>query len=45
MGEYLIETETMFELRTVGSDIMLNHHLSQKLKLIRKGKFNQYFNK
>jgi hypothetical protein len=31
---------------TSGSDTMLNYHLSQKLKLIGKGKFNinQYFN-
>jgi hypothetical protein len=33
-------TESMFELRTFGSDTMLNHYLSQKLKLIG----NQYFN-
>jgi hypothetical protein len=27
-------TETKFELKTFGSDTMLNHHLAQKLKLI-----------
>jgi hypothetical protein len=47
--KYLIEmrgemTESRFELRTFGSDTMLNHHLSQKLKLIGRGKFNHLIN-
>ena len=29
-----------FELRTFNSDTMLNHHLSHKLKLIERDKFN-----
>ena len=29
-----------FELGTFGFDTMLNHHLSQKLKLMKIGKFN-----
>jgi hypothetical protein len=37
-------TESRFELRTFGSDTMLNHHLSQKLKLIGRGKFNHLIN-
>jgi len=32
--------ESRFELRTFGFDTMLNHHLSQKFKLIEIGKFN-----
>jgi hypothetical protein len=44
-GEYLIKirgelTELKFELITFSSDTMLNHHLSHKLKLIEKNKFN-----
>jgi hypothetical protein len=31
-------------LRTFGSDTILNHHLSQKLKLVGRDKFNRYFN-
>jgi hypothetical protein len=37
-------TESRFELRTFGSDTMLNHHLSQKLKLIGRSKFNHLIN-
>jgi hypothetical protein len=37
-------TESRFELKTFGSDTMLNYHLFQKLKLIRKGKFNHLIN-
>jgi hypothetical protein len=37
-------TESMFELRIFDSDIMLNHHLFQKLRLIRKCKFNHLIN-
>jgi hypothetical protein len=33
-------TESRFKLETFCSDTMLNHHLSQKLKLIRRVKFN-----
>jgi hypothetical protein len=33
-------TKLKFDLRTFSSDTMLNHQLSQKLKLIRIGKFN-----
>jgi hypothetical protein len=36
-------TESRFELRTFGSDTMLNHHLSQKFKLIGRGKFDHFF--
>jgi hypothetical protein len=36
--------ESRFELRTFGSDTMLNYHLSQKLKLIGRGKFNHLIN-
>jgi hypothetical protein len=36
-------TKSRFELRTFGSDTMLNH-LSPKLKLIRRGKFNHLIN-
>jgi hypothetical protein len=36
--------ESSFELRTFGSDIMLNHQLCQKLKLIEIGKFNHLIN-
>jgi hypothetical protein len=32
--------ESGFELMTSGFDIMLNHHLSQKFKLIGRDKFN-----
>jgi hypothetical protein len=43
--DYVIEmegemTESRFDHRTFGSNIMLNYQLSQKLKLIGKGKFN-----
>jgi hypothetical protein len=37
-------TESRFELRTFGSDTMLNHYLSQKLKLTGRGKFNHLIN-
>jgi hypothetical protein len=37
-------TESTFKLRTLGSDTMLNYHLSQKLKLIGRDKFNHYIN-
>jgi hypothetical protein len=33
-------TESRFDLKTFGFDPMLNHRLSQKLKLIGKSKFN-----
>ena len=33
-------TESKFNLMTFGSDTMINYHLSQKLKLIGRGKFN-----
>jgi hypothetical protein len=36
--------EPRFELKTFDSDIMLNHHLSQKLKLIERDKFNHLIN-
>jgi hypothetical protein len=36
--------ESRFELRTFGSDTMLNHHLSQKFKRIERGKFNHLIN-
>jgi hypothetical protein len=32
--------ELRFDPMTFGSDTMLNYHLSQKFKLIRRGKFN-----
>jgi hypothetical protein len=37
-------TESTFKLRTLGSDTMLNYHLSQKLKLIERDNFNHYIN-
>jgi len=37
-------TESRFELKTFGSDTILNYHLSQKLKLIGIGKFNHLIN-
>jgi hypothetical protein len=33
-------TESKFDLRTFGSDTMLNYQFSHKLKLIGRGKFN-----
>jgi hypothetical protein len=36
--------KSRFELRTFGFDTMLNHHLSQKLKLIGRCKFNHLIN-
>jgi hypothetical protein len=36
--------ELRFEFKTFGSDIMLNHHLFKKLKLVRIGKFNHLAN-
>jgi hypothetical protein len=33
-----------FELKIFGSDIMFKYHLSQKLKLIGRGKFNHLIN-
>ena len=41
-GDDLIKS--MFNSRTFGSNSMLNHHLSQKVKLIRRGKFNNLIN-
>jgi hypothetical protein len=32
--------ESRFKLKTFGFGTMLNHHLSQKLKLIGRDKFN-----
>jgi hypothetical protein len=32
--------ESKFEFKTFSSNTMLNHHLSQKVKLIGRGKFN-----
>ena len=37
-------TELKFDLRTFGFDTMLNHHLSKKLKLIERDKFNHLIN-
>jgi hypothetical protein len=37
-------TESMFELRIFGSDTLVNHYLSQKLKLIERFKFNHLIN-
>jgi hypothetical protein len=37
-------TESRFELNTFDFDTMLNHHLSQKLKLIGRVKFNHLIN-
>jgi hypothetical protein len=37
-------TESRFEFKIFGSDAMLNQHLSQKLKLIGRGKFNHLIN-
>jgi hypothetical protein len=37
-------TKSRFELKIFRSDTMLNHHLSQKLKLIGRGKFNHLIN-
>jgi hypothetical protein len=36
--------ESRLELRTFGSNTMLNYHLSQKLKLIGRDKFNHLIN-
>jgi hypothetical protein len=36
--------KSKFELKIFGSDTMLNHHLSQKLKLIGRDKFNHLIN-
>ena len=36
--------ESRFKLKTFGFDNMLNHQLSQKLKLIGRGKFNHLTN-
>lgn len=36
--------ESRFEFKTFGSDTMLNHHLSKKLKLVGIGKFNHLTN-
>jgi hypothetical protein len=36
--------KSKFELKTFDFDTMLNHHLSQKLKLIGKSKFNHFIN-
>jgi len=33
-----------FELKTFGSDTMLNYHLSQKFKFIGRSKFNYLIN-
>jgi hypothetical protein len=37
-------TKSRFNLRTFGSDTLLNYQLSQKLKLIGKDKFNYLIN-
>jgi hypothetical protein len=37
-------TESRFEFKTFDSNTMLNHHLSQKFKLIESGKFNHLIN-
>jgi len=37
-------TKTIFELMTFGFDTILIYHLSQKLKLIRRDKFNHLIN-
>jgi hypothetical protein len=37
-------TESRFELKTFDTDIILNFHLSQKFKLIQRGKFNYLIN-
>jgi hypothetical protein len=34
--------ETGFELETACSDTMIDHHLSQKLKMLGNGEFNQF---
>jgi hypothetical protein len=39
-----IESESKFKLMTSGSNIMLNYHLFQKLKLIRNCEFNHLIN-
>jgi hypothetical protein len=36
--------EIRFKIRTFGSNSMLNHHSSQKFKLIRKDKLNRLIN-
>jgi hypothetical protein len=36
--------ESRSELKTFGFDTILNYHLSQKLKLIERGKFNHLIN-
>jgi hypothetical protein len=38
MGDKM--TKSRFKLRIFSSNIMLNHHLSYKFKLIEIGKFN-----
>ena len=42
MGNFKIDgrAEKRFELRTTCSDTMINYHLSQKLKPLRKCEFN-----
>ena len=37
-------TELIFKLMTFDSHIILNYHLSQKLKQIERGKFNNLTN-
>jgi hypothetical protein len=37
-------TKSKFELKTFSSDTMLNFHLSKKLKLIERNKFNHIIN-
>jgi hypothetical protein len=36
--------ELMFDLKTFGTNTMLNHQLSQKLKRIERDKFNYLIN-
>ena len=36
--------ESRFELKTFDSDIVLNHQVSQKLKLKKRDKFNYLIN-
>jgi hypothetical protein len=36
--------ESRFEFKIFGSDTILNHHLSQKLKFIGRDKFNHLIN-
>jgi hypothetical protein len=42
--KYEVNEEIRFELKTFGSDTMLNHHLFRKLKLIERDKFNHLIN-